>query len=212
MQFYLVWPLWVYAVPRRALAWVFAGTAALAPLSRFVIHQWLPGVHHPGALTPAALDYLGTGALLALALARGMQAGDPRLRRMAWAALAGYVVLYGLDVAGRPVPGLCHFQQTLLAVAMAGLISSTLAGLRGPVGRALEHPAIQHLGRLSYGLYLFHTAVPLLLGWLLPPLWDPRFEAPLLALRLPVFALATWGIAWLCWRWFEGPRRLSLLR
>ena len=76
----------------------------------------------------------------------------------------------------------------------------------------LDHPAVQHVGRLSYGLYLFHAPVPLFLGWVLPWLWHPVFDGPLLAVRLAVFALVSWGVAWLCWRWLEGPDRLRFPR
>jgi len=212
MQFYFFWPLAVFGAPRRHLAWVFAGCASLAPLSRALIGQWFPEIHHPGAVSTAALDYLGIGALLALALERGMKAGDGRLAAAAWSAFAGYAVLYVLDAAGRPPACLKHFQQTLLAVAFAGLISATLAGIRGAPGRMLDHPFTQHVGKVSYGLYLFHTPVPLLLGYVLPVLWHPLFVGPLLPVRLAAFALASWALAWLCWRWLEGPERLRFTR
>lgn len=80
------------------------------------------------------------------------------------------------------------------------------------MGRLLDHPAAQHVGRLSYGLYLFHTPVPLFLGWVMPFLWHPLFSGPLSGVRLTVFALVSWGLAWLCWRWLEGPRRLGFPR
>lgn len=204
-QFYLLWPLVVFFAPRRTLGLVFAGIALLAPLGRWVMLHHFPQVEHPGAISTSALDYFGLGALLALALSRGMPAGDRRLGIPAWIASAAYVALYTLDECGRPVPGLRHFQQTLVALMFAGLISATLKGLRGPLGRVLEHPWSQHLGRLSYGLYLFHTAVPLAVGKVLPWLWLPVFDGPLLAVRLLVFALVSWGLAWLCWRYLERP-------
>lgn len=210
MQFYLVWPLVVFFAPKRALAWVFATCVILAPLSRMVIEHRFPEIHHGGAISISALDYLGVGALLAYAFSRGMKGGD---RRLAWAACIaclGYLILYILNQFDRSCGGLGYIQQSLLAVAIAGLISSTLAGISGLTGLLLNHPAIQHVGRLSYGLYLFHSTVPLLLGKVLPFLWFPIFDGPLLALRLAVFALASWGMAWLCWRWLEGPNRLPL--
>ncbi len=204
-QFYLLWPLAVFLAPRRALGLVFAGFTLLAPLSRWVLLHYFPQVMHPEMIPSSAFDYFGLGALLALALSRGMPAGDRRLGIPAWLGLAGYVALYVLDKSGRPVPGLRHFQQMLLALAFAGLISATLRGLGGPLGRMLEHSWAQHIGRLSYGLYLFHNAVPLALGKVLPWLWLPVFNGPLLAIRLLVFALASWGLAWLSWRWLEQP-------
>jgi len=199
-QFYLVWPFLIYFTPRRLLLPAFLVVTAAAPISRFVIFHHFPGIPHPGAISSAALDYFGAGALLAWAMDRGLQAGDRRVTLVAWLAFVPYVVLYVLDEMGRTVPGLRHLQQTLVAFAFTGLISSTLAGLRGPLGRILEHPAVQHIGRLSYGLYLFHTPMPLFLGFVLPFIWHPAVP---LAARLVVFFLASWGAAWLCWRYLE---------
>jgi peptidoglycan/LPS O-acetylase OafA/YrhL len=205
MQFYLLWPLLIFFAPRRLLAPVLLVFVALAPLSRWVLLHYFPQVINPGAISTSAADYFGTGALLALAMERGMQPGDRRLGTAAWIAFACYVVLYCLDEADRPVPGLRHFQQTFVSIVFAGLISATLRGFSGGLGKILEHPAAQHIGRLSYGLYLFHTTIPLAVGKLMPFLWHPVFEGPLLAVRLIVFSFASWGAAWLCWRYLEQP-------
>jgi peptidoglycan/LPS O-acetylase OafA/YrhL len=213
MQFYFFWPLVVFFALRRSLPWVFAACVVLAPVSRMVIDLGFPQIYHSEAISLTALDYLGVGALLAFALRRGMKPGNVRLTLAACLAFAGYVTLYVCNLLGHACGGLGYIQQTLLAIAFAGLISRTLAGIGGIPGRTLDHPAVQHIGRLSYGLYLFHAPVPRLLGKILPFLWFPVFNSgPLLALRLAVFALASWGAAWLCWRWLEGPNRLRFPR
>lgn len=212
MQFYLSWPLLVFLVPRRALGWTFVACLAVAPLARLWIAREFPGIRHSEAMGITALDYFGAGAMLALALERGMPAGGRRIVITGWLAFGGYAALYVADACGWRMAELGCLQQTLLAVAFAALISATLGGLAG-LGKLLDHPAAQHVGRLSYGLYLFHTPVPLLLGWVLPVLWRPAFDAGLLlGVRLMVFALVSWAMAWLCWRWLEGPRRLVLPR
>ncbi len=205
IQFYLLWPLVIYFVPRRALVPVLVVFAALAPLTRWLTLHHFPQVEHPGAISTAAADYFGAGALLAVAMSRGLKAGDRRLGRAAWVAFVLYAVLYVFDEAGRPVAGLRHFQQTLVSVVFAGLISATLRGFGGLLGKILDHPAIQHIGKISYGLYLFHTSMPLAMGCVLPFLWHPVFDGPLLAVRLIVLGLGSWGIAWLCWRYLEQP-------
>ncbi|MBC8128578.1 MAG: acyltransferase [Gloeobacteraceae cyanobacterium ES-bin-144] len=210
VQFYLLWPLVVFLTPLRSLAWMFGCCVALAPMSRFLLEQWFPEIQHVQAITSASLDYFGVGALLALALERGMKPGDRRLAVAAWLAFAGYAVLYTMRELGHPLLGPSFFQQTLLSLAFAGLISATLVGFHGWRGWLLDHPAAQHLGRLSFGLYLFHTPVPLLIGLMLPWLWHPMFNGPLLLVRLAVYALVSWGMAWLCWRWLEGPGRLRV--
>ena len=203
MQFYLLWPPVVFLVPGKWLAAVFVAFVAVAPASRIILEQWFPWIPHEQAMTPLAMDYFGTGALLALALDRGMKAGDKRLNRAAWVAFTGYAVLYLSREMGQPIQALGFIQQTLVSVVFAGLISATLAGFGGVRERVLEHPAVQHFARLSFGLYLFHTPVPLLLGLVLPQLWDPFFSGPWQALRLAVFFLTSWGLAHLCRRYLE---------
>jgi peptidoglycan/LPS O-acetylase OafA/YrhL len=132
-----------------------------------------------------------------------MVLGDGRLRGCAWLAFGGYLLLYGCNEVGRPIAGLCFIQQTLVSVVFAGLISATLAGFRGVLGKILDHPVIQHVGRISFGLYLFHAPMPLLLGWILPWLWHPFFSGPWLMLRILVFGLASWGAAFGCHRYLE---------
>lgn len=203
-QFYLVWPLLVLLLPRRALTPVFVLTIALAPLSRWILLHHFPEIENPGAITTSALDFLGGGSLLALALHRGLDPADLRLRAAAWLAFAAYLVLYGFDIQGRPLPGIRHVQQTFLTLAMAGLIAASLAGLPRPLSRILESRPIQHLATISYSLYLLHNLVPLALGWVLPPLW--LVDGPGgLVLRIVAFALGSWGLAWLSWRWIETP-------
>lgn len=209
MQFYLIWPLVVFCTPRRMLAGVFLGCVAIAPLSRMLFAQSFPWIPHSQAITITALDYFGVGALLAIALERGMSVGDTRLKWASWLAFAGFVALYIFAEMGRPVAGLCYLQQTLLSVAMAGLISSTLAGLGGPIGSLLELPVVQQIGRLSFGFYLFHTPVPLFLGHILPWLWLPFFSGPWLVVRLAAFGLTSWGLAHLCWRFLETKKPAS---
>ena len=204
IQFYLIWPLLVFLTPKRWLTGTFSICVIAAPLSRMILAKHFPEIHHPEAITITALDYFGSGALLALAIQRGMKAGDVRLKHAAWFAFAGYAFLYIHQGYHRPLPGLGCVQQTLLAIAFAGLISTTLAGFGGIRGRILDHPMVQHVGKLSFGLYLFHTPVPLFLGFICPWLWGAWFVGYWQILRLVAFALTSWGLAYLCWKYLES--------
>lgn len=203
-QFYLFWPLLIFSVPRRWLTATLVAMVLIAPVSRALFELRFPAIHEPGAITPCAFDYLGCGSLLALFMHRGMKTDDRRLRIAAWLCFAAYVTLYTMAACGHPVPGLRFLQQTFLSVAMAGLIAATLQGLRGPLGRLLEHPALQHVAKISYSLYLFHNLVPMALGYLAPILW--KIDGSLgTGTRLLAFALVSWGISWLSWRFIELP-------
>lgn len=203
MQFYLFFPLLMFLVPRRALPGVLLLFILIAPLSRWIMLQFFPQVIHSEAITPSAFDYFGMGALLAVAMERGMKAGDKRVMMASVLAFASYLMVRGCEEFATPLPVLRYFQQTLVSISFAGLISSTLAGFRGGMGRLLDHPAVQHIGKISYGLYLFHTPVPLLLGFVLPWLWHPVITGPWVAVRLLACFLTAWGLAWLSWRYLE---------
>jgi peptidoglycan/LPS O-acetylase OafA/YrhL len=143
---------------------------------------WLAGLRGAGGDVAA----LGTGSL-------------------AQVAFAGHAILYIFNARGERIAGFCYLQQTLAAIVFIGLISSTLSGFSGVLGRVLGHSLVRAIGRLSFGLYLFHTPVPLLLGWIMPFLWHPFFSGPWVILRLFAFGLTSWGLAFLCWKYLEGP-------
>ena len=184
--------------------------SSLPPARAFVplrVAALVSGIFHPEALTPTALDYFGAGALLAWLFERGVSPGHRRIRGAGLVSFAAYAVLYSFAEAGREVPLLGHFQQTFLSIACASLIAASFLGLRGAIGRALVHPSVQHVGRLSYGLYLFHAAAPLALGKVCPWLWTcPVFDGPLLLVRIAAFAVLSFALAEANWRWLESPR------
>lgn len=203
IQFYLFWPLVVFGAPRKWLPVAFLVAVAVAPISRVVLGRYFPEIFHSEAIPSSSLDYFAVGALLALAMQRGLTPGNAVVNRVAWVAFAGYLVLYVGNQMAWPLAGFDCIQQTLLSIAFAGLISATLAGFHGWRARLLDHPAAQHIGRLSFGLYLFHTPVPMFVGFILPHLWFPFFTGPWVAVRLVAFALTAWGLAFLCWKYLE---------
>jgi len=206
-QFYVLWPFVIWWLPKRWLPLAMIAFIAIAPISRMfspLLKLWFV---MPDLLPSFTCDYLGLGGLLALAVHRGMTFDHPGLRRAAWWSFLGYAILYGFNEAGRTVPGLQIIQQTLLSIACCGLIAAASHGFKDWRGAILDHSAIQHLGKISYGLYLFHNLAPLLAGKILPWLWwNSWFEqGPGFAIRISVFALLAWLLGWLCWRFIEVP-------
>jgi peptidoglycan/LPS O-acetylase OafA/YrhL len=162
VQFYLVWPLFVLFAPRR---WLLAAVWALivaGPLYRaWAVSQgwdtfW---VRYP---TPASLDALGVGALVAVAgrTPAGLERLDRGLRFIALplglAALALLWLLYERDI-GAPWQVLFNLA---LALIFAGLIRSVAQGFGGMAGKLLELRPILYLGTISYGVYVYHQFLP----------------------------------------------------
>jgi peptidoglycan/LPS O-acetylase OafA/YrhL len=205
-QFYLVWPFLVWFLPRKWLLPAILLFSAIGPVSRWHHDFFTAWFAWPQVLTWAAFDYFGIGALLALAVHRGMALESPGLRWISIGALAGYVAVFGADAMGWPTFGLRSLQQSFLSVALGGLIAAVTVGLPGGFGRLLEHRALQRIGQVSYGIYLFHNLAPLVAGKLFWFLWGDSFHSVVWDfVRIAIFAAVTWGLALASWRWIELP-------
>ncbi|WP_085885912.1 acyltransferase family protein, partial [Oceanibacterium hippocampi] len=166
-QFYLVWPLVVLATPRRWLGPVVVVLILAGPAFRIACLGLGMSHFQVSMLTPAHIDTLGIGALLAL-LAQRFGLDDPQLRRLlVGSAVAGFTVLLGVLAA--KVAGLPSWIELLggefgAALLFVWLIGAAAQGFTGPLGWLLSLPFLVYLGRISYGMYLYHWFLPDLLG------------------------------------------------
>ena len=155
-QFYLSWALVVRALERRGLAAVAAGVIVVANLSRAlaVWHKAIP--EYIWCSTFTRLDPIACGILLAIGL-RGRLPGLAAWKRAV--LFAAGVTLWTLE--GRLLlPDSSAAAAVLLQYPLAALaaVMMFLAAL-GPAERTgglRGHPALVYLGRISYGLYVFH--------------------------------------------------------
>src|SRR5688572_5013321 len=194
-QYYLVWPLVLFALRKRigALPWVIAAIAAAS----FAANLWLTA-HKPEAafyLPIGRLWELLAGSLLACCAAyRTLPGGGRDLKACAGAALI--LLAFFLLEAASAFPGM----WALLPVAGTALV--IWAGPGAWINRAiLAHPALVWIGLISYPLYLWH--------W--PLLAYARIahgDEPPASLRLGLCALSVL-LAWLTYELVEKKIRFS---
>lgn len=166
-HFYLVWPFAVLLGNRRQLM-IFAAAAVLLSLgSRTALALYdgaSPMLEAKSAmlyvLTPLRMDSLAIGGFIALAV-RG-PGGVAALRRPALIALAACIAVIGTVLAVRGE--LSHddismqtFGFSTLAIAFGCLI--VLALSTRAIGRALSGPVLRWFGRYSYGMYVWHPMI-----------------------------------------------------
>jgi len=165
-QFYVVWPLVTVLALRR---WGRVGVLAVAGTGTLASAVWTLVLYRHGA--GISRLYYGTDtraqALLAgAALAAALAGGVPRWARSvaSWAGPAGLVFLAWClhSVTGS---GGFLYQGGFLAVAASACAVIAGAALHpgGVLARALSLRPARYVGRISYGLYLYHWPLFLLL-------------------------------------------------
>ena len=208
-QFYLVFPLLVRFLPRRAIAWTLALVVLAAPLLRVILYY---GAHlnlAPYVLMPCRADALGLGALLAFLFRDpwfrerlSRVSNRPLLLPGALLAVALAFLTFKNAGAGTALAG--GVGQSVLAVSYGWLLVVTLSGRAAVLERVLRGRLLQVLGRLSYGIYIYHEAVNGLCHAALGGRDTRINDAASLALTL-VAIVATVAVAELSFRFFEAP-------
>jgi peptidoglycan/LPS O-acetylase OafA/YrhL len=213
-QFYLFWPLLVWLVPPNRGRWmtgaVVPGLAVLFCLLVAAFVVWPKPEDIIYSTTPARMMSLSAGAYLAYRERDGVTfRGGPALAIFAAglglivavmaARLNGFVPNGGFYWA-MLLPGFGLLSTGIVAVVAAS--SPWLAGVR----TALSNAPLRYVGRISYGLYLYHVIILSALGaegvdsrehgispgqygaavlliMIIPPLSYHFLEAPLLRLK-----------------------------
>jgi peptidoglycan/LPS O-acetylase OafA/YrhL len=169
-QFYLVWPLLVFALSRRSAIRLTATIVATTPLIRLFLHlRGLPA-QAGYEFTIARWDALAAGALLALLIRE--ETGKSRLaQRMGpvTVMLAGALALVTLYERGFhsddvlvQVGG-----QTLIALLSTSLVYYCVAppnGAAAHVQRVMSVGWLRFFGKYSYAIYVFHFPIQLALS------------------------------------------------
>ncbi len=209
-QFYLFWPLLVWLVPRRRLA-VVCGVIVLGAFAlRFAIHRTTFNATAAYVLTPARMDALSLGALVAIA-AREPGWWAPVRRAAPWvllasaAAVAAVWIGQGGFFGGDPVVQVWAFGP--LASGFAALLVITLGEAPAPLARTLQSPVLRGAGKYSYGLYVLHYPIFLALEGLgvtslvLAGILGSRLAG--VAAFAAIAGAATWTAALLSWNLLE---------
>ena len=169
-QFYLVWPLVVFAFGRRMLMAICAACVAGALLLRIALIVGavsdLNNIYAPIMLMPARIDTLALGGMLALA----MRAPSERalVRRFApYVAVAALLVVAVLFAYKRELSPFDHQVQTLGFSAFAFLFAAMIAlvitsGTDSRLRWVCERTPLRFFGRYSYALYIIHLQIAIL--------------------------------------------------
>jgi len=208
-QFYLIAPWVVRAISPTRLPALLLGLILGAMVLRAGL-KW----HYPDlqvaihVLTPLRMDALAWGALVAWAVRA--PAARPFFQRLqaTWRfwLLCCAALLLALT-ANRAAIGTAmqaYLGYTVISMSFALLVAVTVTVQPRRLRQFLSLPALTHLGRHSYFVYLWHVIIGLnLIKWLGGP--DFVLNSPAGLLVVLVGIGATWWAAVVSWKHFESP-------
>jgi peptidoglycan/LPS O-acetylase OafA/YrhL len=173
-QFYLVWPVVVLALSRRALALTAVTMAGTSLVLRAVLTAYGVAPTTVYSFTPCRVDALALGGLAALLVRERVRR---RVQLALVAAIAAAAHLAWLAYRERGLPWLNPRVDVGGLTSLAVVASALLVGLsvrpEARVFRPLRSRALVFLGKYSYATYVFH--------YLLWPRLERHVPAPRLA-------------------------------
>lgn len=220
-QFYLVWPLVIVAIALLRQWWArLAVVSAVALASAAAMFLLYPADGDPTRVYFGSDTHsfgLAIGAALAILIARtrplDLDAGETAMQVFVrrWLPPLGLLSLAGLVAACVLLRDEAAFTYrgglVLVSVLSAFAIWAAVApGSR--LGRLLDGRPLQAVGRRSYGLYLWHWPVFVLVCAIVPDEHDPAM-APIVGFGALAIASAA---AFLSYRWVEQPIRRHGMR
>lgn len=215
-QFYLVWPFLLLLIkPKHHKHLIFSLVMAA------VLFRWVMAVHHYRnyhlynyRFALSSFDALGIGAVLAYVKLYHGGLLKKSLRNR-WVPLVFFVLFLLLSVFDYPYKDLLAetFLRLCVSVCCFYIIGYGIFGYKGRFGRFLERPAVQYLGKISYGIYLFHMFVQYFFDDYVDkyvfahfPAFLPRVvQYNLHLLLLPVITVLTVVLAAVSFSYFEKP-------
>lgn len=205
-QFYLIWP--VIERLGAALAWPFLllAMAANQALNFGLLDPVLSGLPRaPSDYEIVDATYMPICLGIALALLLDRRSTFELLRRALGRPIAPWLALVGLAVLIALSPADMRGWPRLIAqLLMTGLLCGIVLAPSAALTRGLEWPPIGRIGRISYGIYLYHA-------WAIPPAsrlvegLGYRHHVPVFFLTLMLTLMLTLVAAELSYRMLEAP-------
>ena len=167
-QFYLIWPWVVLLVPPKRLRYVMFGFILIGVVSR------MPPIFGPGfnmdPLANTRFDVLGFGALLALYWHEPLAFAKEKLVLLITGVTSGLpLVILGMrngfsPALGQMTNGLVEFGAALFFMAV---IDRAAQPHPWRIFAPLGWRPVRYIGKISYGIYLYHPFVELMMLYIL---------------------------------------------
>lgn len=159
-QFYILWPLAILFVPQRYLLRTFAGIILASLAARAVFYQPSVGISMK-ILTQYCADAFAVGAVMAYKYTLATEKERDIITK--WSRVGLYISIpvsltiiitqsFYMDFI---------FSRLLFSVMSFAFIEGAVRIYKNFFGKFLENKRVGYIGRISYGIYLYHLIVPI---------------------------------------------------
>lgn len=198
-QFYLVWPFVMLFLPRKHVLQVMVGMIIVSVGCRAYLHL----IHmNPGTFPLCSLDFLGFGGLLAYYRKFYSHITWPN-KYFGPAAAVSFVIywtIWILDHQGIKSMAGAIALNSFAMIYLGWLVFRAAEGFGGVTGKILSCGPALYIGKISYGLYIFHNFIHVIYD----RLGMGKLNLPQGG-RLFMYMVLTMIIASLSWYLFEKP-------
>jgi peptidoglycan/LPS O-acetylase OafA/YrhL len=202
-QFYLVWPLFVLLLPRRGFMPVMLACMIFALVFRMACittgtNEVIRWVTLLGCLDSFAMGALVAYMKQARLLEKIHQLSSTWMLALPLTAFACYFLARWMTTLQHDNACLA-LAESFDACFLAWLLVAALTGVTGRYSRILGWTPLVYLGRISYGIYVYHVFIIVLLS---PFLIANGLD---LLTRTAVLLAVTLAASSLSWHWLEQP-------
>jgi peptidoglycan/LPS O-acetylase OafA/YrhL len=202
-QYYIVYPLIVLLCTPRQRLRALIGMCAVAFVSRIALDMYGVSVPHNKYFTLCCFDSFAMGGMLAhWELSRGKESVQAFFRKPRTGAVVALIVI-GFGALGALLGDKASLRvvwfRTVISIASLYVVGLALLETR-TLGRVLGNRTLVFLGKISYGLYLYHPYSHRILGFFFA--YAKAFSFPV---QVASFAAITMIVASASWFFFEKP-------
>ncbi|HLX53252.1 MAG TPA: acyltransferase [Aquella sp.] len=159
-QFYLIWPFLILIIPLKFLKYLFPAIIGLSIIFKFIFFKYSGSFFSFYDVLPiSCFDAFGIGALLALHILEANKFSHFLSRIPVGLGILGAVIMACFIYFF----GISYLFGLAVSIASFYFILGAIRGYKGLLAVIINNQVIRYLGKISYGLYVYHNFIPWLL-------------------------------------------------
>jgi peptidoglycan/LPS O-acetylase OafA/YrhL len=159
-QFYLAWPLLIIFLPNRYLLRTFVLVIISSVVLKAICFSF-PGGVPQDILTPFCVDAFAIGGILAYKYTRASEWECKMIDKYSSIIVYTGIPICLVIILTKSYYFSFVYNRFLFAAFSMKIIEGAIVGYRNYIGRFLQNRTVLYLGRISYGIYLYHLLIPL---------------------------------------------------